>query len=121
MSITSVKKGDYVLVELPTGMDYCEIIERIDSLFPMPDFKHKDSIWVCGTDQVSMAYTDIYEIKDFAIKRCPNDLKGIRTAIVVRNCFQESLAALFCVICDDLPIEIRVFSEIESATEWISN
>jgi hypothetical protein len=111
--------NDYILVELSTGMDYWEVLETISELFSMPESKNKNDIWAIRSGQIQMSFTDLYEIKDLGIKICPNYFKSNKTAIIVENGVQQSLAAWYADICKELPREIRVFSDFNSAKDWI--
>jgi len=118
MSIKLTSNYNYILVELSTGMDYWEIMEAISKLFSMPASKNKNDIWTFRSAQMKMSYADLYEIKDFAIKLCPKDTESTKTAIVAESGIQQCLATLYSDICKDLPREIRVFSDFNSAKEW---
>ena len=120
MSVRLTKNVDYILVEFSTGMDYWEIIEGITKLFLMPEFKNKNDIWVFASGQIKMAHTDIYKIKSLVRKYCPKDFKATKTAMVVQNDFQKTYATLYSDICKDLQHEISIFTELESAKDWIT-
>jgi len=45
--------------------------------------------------------------------------KGKKTAIVTETGVQHSLATLYSDIGKDLPREIRIFSNLKSAKDWI--
>lgn len=120
MSVKLTNNIDFILVELLTGMDYWEIIEGMAKLFSMPEFKNKNDIWVFASDQIKMAHTDLYKIKSLIKKNCPKDFKATKTAIVVKNDFQQTYAILYSDICKDWQHEIRVFTELESAKDWIA-
>jgi hypothetical protein len=119
MALKLTNNINYILVELSTGMDYWEILEAISKLYSMPESKNKNNIWAFRSGQMKMSYTDLYEIKDLAKKICPKDFKSTKTAIVVENGIQQSLATLYSDICRDLPRDIRVFSDFISAKDWI--
>ena len=120
MSLKFTNKNDYILVELPTGMDYWEIMEGIPKLISMSEFRNKNDIWEFRSDQIKMSYTDLYTIKDLVEKICPKNSKGNKTAIVVKNDFQQTYGTLYSDIGKDLQREIRVFLELESAKDWIT-
>ena len=119
MSLKLTNNIDYILVELSTGMDYWEIIEGIAKLFSIPEFMNKNDIWLFRSGQIKMAYTDLYAIKSLVKKKCPKNTKGSKTAIVTKNDFQQTYATLYSDICKNLQREIRVFSKLESAKDWI--
>jgi hypothetical protein len=119
MSLKFTSYDDYILIESPTGMDYWGIIEGIPKLISMPEFKNKNDIWVFTTGQIKMAYTDLYAIKSLVEEICPKNSKSAKTAIVAENGLQQSLGTLYSDIGKDLPREIRVFSDLKSAENWI--
>ena len=119
MSVRLTNSVDYILVDFSTGMDYWEIIEGIAKLFSIPEFKNKNDIWVFARGQIKMAHTDLYKIKSLVRKNCPKNFKATKTAMVVQNDFQKTYATLYSDICKDLQHEIRIFSELESARDWI--
>jgi len=119
MSLKFTNNNDYMLIESSTGMDYWEIIEGIAKLVSMPEFKNKNSIWAFASGQIKMAHTDLYRIKSLVKRNCPKDRKATKTAIVVKNDFQQTYATLYSDICKDLQREIRIFTKLESAKDWI--
>jgi len=119
MPVKITNQYDYILVEFPAGMDYWEIMEGIPKLVSMPEFKEKNDIWVFRDGKMQILYTDLYNIKDSAEKFCPDCSKDKRTAIVTETGIQHSVATLYSDIGKDLPREIKVFSDLESATDWI--
>ena len=119
MSLKFTNYDDYILIESPTGMDYWEIIESIPELISMPEFKNKNDIWLFRSGQIKMAYADLYSIKNLVEEICPKNSKGAKTAIVAKNGLQRSLATLYSGIGKDLQREIRVFSDLKSAENWI--
>ena len=86
----------------------------------MPEFKNKNDIWEFKSDQIKMSFVDLQKIKHLVEKICPQNCKGTRTAIVVKNGFQQTYGTLFSDICNDTQRKIRVFSELKSAKNWIS-
>ena len=119
MSLKFTNYNDFIIIESSTGMDFLEILEGLPQLLLMPEFEYKNDIWVFGSGQIKMSYTDLYTIKDLVEKTCSKNFAGAKTAIVAENGFQQSLGKLYSDICKDLGREIRVFSELESAKEWI--
>ncbi|MBW2441544.1 MAG: hypothetical protein JRH12_13790 [Deltaproteobacteria bacterium] len=119
MSLKFIDCNDYILIESPTGMDFWEIMEGITKLISMPGFKNKNDIWVFTSGQIRMAYADLYTIKNLVEEICSKNSKGTKTAIVVKNGLQQTLGIYYSDIGKDLPRKIRVFSELESAKNWI--
>lgn len=119
MPLSITHNDDFILVESSDGMDYWEILEAISKLFSMPKFKVNNDIWVFKEGQLKMLFTDLYSIKDSVKKLYPEGSTGKKTAIVTETGVQHSLATLYSDIGKDLPREIKVFSDIKSAEDWI--
>ena len=119
MPLNVTNTDDYILVEFSKGMDYWGIMAGISKLFSMPEFKDKNDVWVFKDGQLKMRYTDLYSIKDSVAKLYPKDSKGKKTAIITETGVQYSLATLYSDIGKDLPREIRIFSNLKSAKDWI--
>ena len=119
MSLKITAKHDYILVEPSAGVDYWEILEGISKLFSMPEFEDNNDIWVFREGQVKILYSDLYKVKDSVKELYPADSNGSKTAIVAETGIQQSLATLYSDIGKDLPREIKVFSDLKSAEDWI--
>lgn len=117
MNITN--NDDYILAEYSGGMDYWEILEGISKIFSMPEFKVKNDIWKFKAGQMKILFSDLYNIKDSVKKLYPESSTGKKTAIVTENGIQHSLATLYSDIGKNLPREIKVFSDLKSAIDWI--
>jgi hypothetical protein len=117
-NITS--NDNYILIEFGMGMDYWEIIEGISTLFSMAEFKDKNDIWFFKDDHLRIMYSDLYSIRDMAKRLYPEEAKGKKTAIVAKTGVQQSLANLYSDLAKGLPREIKVFSDLTSAKEWIN-
>ena len=65
------------------------------------------------------AYDDLYKFKDFAAKSYPKKTKqDNKAAIVVKTGLLRGLVDLWAKIAEDMPYEIKVFSDIRAAEEW---
>jgi hypothetical protein len=119
MTLEITDKNDYILVEPSEGMDYWEILEAIPALFLMPQFKDKDDIWVFSKGQMKIHYSDLHTLKGVAKKLHPEESNGRKTAIVTETGSQQALASIYSDIGKDLPREIKVFSDLKLAEDWI--
>ena len=119
MTLKITDKEDYLLVEPSEGMDYWEILEAIPAVFLMPQFKHKDDIWVFRKGQMKIHYSDLNILKGVAEKLHPEESNGRKTAIVTETGSQQALASLYSDIGKDLPREIKIFSDLKLAEDWI--
>ncbi len=121
MPLNITKSDDYILAEYSTGMDYWEIMDGISKLFSIPEFKDKNDIWLFRDGQIKILYSDLNNIKDSVEKLHPKGSRGKKTAIVTETGLQHSLATLYSDIGKDLPREIRVFSDLSSAKDWVTS
>lgn len=113
-----IVKKDYILVE-PKEIDYWEIWEGIGAELNLPKFPEKNDIWVFHDGPVHLTYVDLYRLKDFIQKNYPEDAKRNKTALVVETGIHKAMAEFFIQIGEDLPFEIRVFSDFQAAEDWI--
>ena len=120
MSLQITSEDDYILVEFTTQVNFWRLMEGIAEVFSMPEFKSKNDIWVFRKGQMEFSFTDLNKIKDLAGKFYPIDSNGTKTAIVTETGIQQSLATMYSEIGKDLPREIRVFSILKTAKEWIT-
>ncbi len=112
-------KKDYVLLEPKEGTDYWEIKRGVARLFYVPEIPEKNRIWVFREGPEKFSYDDLHKLRDIIKENYPNDHKINKTAIVVESGFQSSMAESFRQIAEDLPFEIRVFSDFQAAEDWV--
>ena len=112
-------RDDYILVEPTEGVDFLEVIYGLSKLLSLPEFKVKNDVWIFREGKMDITYTDLYKIKDYVKNNFPKFSKVKKTAIVVETGMQRSLAELYAKMEAELKHEIRVFSELKSAEEWI--
>jgi hypothetical protein len=112
-------KKDYILVE-PQRNEYWEIWETIGRLIKMPEYQDKNDIWVFHEGPIDIVYDDLYKLRDFIEKNYPENATRSKTAMVVALGLHASLAESFALIAKDLPYEIKVFFDLQSAEDWIT-
>jgi hypothetical protein len=76
-------------------------------------------IWVFSKGQMKIHYSDLHTLKGVAEKLHPEESNGRKTALVVGTGLQQGLASMYSDIGKDLPREIRVFSDLKLAEDWI--
>lgn len=111
-------KKDYILVE-PKEVDYWQIWEGIGKVRNLPEFSEKNNIWVFREAPIRLTYVDLYKLKDFVEEIYPENVTRNKTAIVVETGIQSALAFFFSQIAEDLPFEIKVFSDFQTAEGWV--
>ena len=112
-------KKDYILVE-PQENEYWEIWEAIGRLLKMPEYPDKNDIWIFHEGPLDLVYDDLYKLRDFIKENYPQNTTRSKTALVVESGLQKAMAESFAQIAIDLPYEIKVFSDIQSAEDWIA-
>ena len=110
---------DYILVEPKEGINYREIRRAVARLFYVPWIPERNGIWVFRAGQEKFSYDDLYRLRDIIKENYPKDVKVNKIAIVVEPGFQLKMAETFRQIAEDLPFEIRVFSDFQAAENWI--
>jgi len=58
-------------------------------------------------------------LKDFIKETYPKDVKISKATIVVESDFQYKMAESFRRIAENLPFEIQVFSDFQTAEDWV--
>ena len=112
-------KSNYILVE-PQTNSYWEILEAFGRLFKMPEYLDKNTIWIMSEGPIDGSYDDLYKFGDFASKHYPKSAKqDNKSAIVVKTGLIRGLIDLWAKIAEDIPYEIKVFSDIRDAEEWL--
>ena len=112
-------KKEYILVE-PEANEYWEILEALGVLFRMAEYRHKNTIWVMPDVPIEGGYDDLYKLREFVSKYYPKGNKqDNKTAIVVQSGILEGLAESWATIVRELPFEVGVFNDMQSAEEWI--
>ena len=113
-------KSTYILVQ-PQANEYWEIIEALGRLFKMPEYLEMNTIWDFPDAPIESTFDHLYKIRDVLSEHFPKSSKpDNKTAIVVKTGFQDSIADSYTEIVKDLPFEARVFSDLQSAEEWIA-
>ena len=113
-------KKDYILIE-PQENEYWEIWEAIGRLLKIPEYPDKNVIWVFHGGPIDLVYDDLYKLKDFINENYPENATRSKPAMVVVSGLHASLAESFAQIAKDLPYEIKVFTDLQSAEEWITS
>ena len=119
IGIKIISEKGYNLVDLPEGVDYWHIVINLSTLFSMPEFADNNDLWVFREGQFNITYADLFNIRDYVTRICPENRQGQKTAIVVATGMQGALAQIFKNIIIDLPGEFRVFNDFHSAENWL--
>ena len=112
-------KKDYILVEPKEGISYREIRRGIARLYYVSGIPNKNGIWVLREGPEKFSFDDLYKLRNIIKENYPKDVKIDKTAIVVKSGFQSNMAESFRQIAKDLPFEIKVFSDFQTAENWV--
>ena len=110
---------DYILVEPKGGINYREIRRALARLFYVSGIPEKNGIWVFREGPEKFSNAELYKLRDIIKENYPKDVRINKTAIVVKSESQSKMAEFFRQIAEDLPFEIRVFSDFQSAEDWV--
>ena len=72
---------DYILVEPPNGINYWAILEGIGRLMNMDGYQKKNVIWEFRDGPVTLAFDDLYILKNIIKEHHLKNSKRIKTAI----------------------------------------
>ena len=111
-------KKDYILVE-PNEVEYWEIWEGIATELKLDKFPEKNDIWVFHEGPVNLKYIDLFKLKDFIEENYPENASRTKTALVVVTGIQKAMAEFFINAAENLPFEIRVFTHLKLAEDWV--
>jgi len=112
---------NYILVQANGMVIFFDIIRSIAKLFTMNAYQEKNDIWVFQNGDVNCLFSDLHEIKNFIKENYPKKAIPRKTAVVAKNHRQLELVKDYVPIFKDLPREIKIFADFESASNWITN
>ncbi len=118
--IEITNKKCYILVETTDGTNFGDIMKGIVNLFTMSAYQEKNDLWLSRNGHPDFLYSDLHEIKNFADEHYPKTATAQKTTVVVETELQRELANEYAQIGKDLPREIRVFPNLKSAEEWVT-
>lgn len=121
LGIEILSEKNYILVTPPRGIYFWDILQALRKLFLMPEFQMMNDLWIFREGMLDFDFSDLYKIKDLVEKTYPPEATGEKTALVVETGIQQGLAESYASIGRHLPREIRVFSDLAAAEEWITS
>ena len=114
-----IEKKDYFLVE-PPEVQYWEILELYGTLLKMANYPYKNIIWKFRKAPLNIAYEELYKIRDLVKEKYPEHARPYRkVAMVVEGGLNSALAKEYIKIADELPPEFKIFSDLDSAKNWV--
>ena len=120
MPKTETDQKDYIIVE-PQEAEYWEILETYGNLLKTPDYPKKNIIWDFRNAPMKTNYEEMYKIRDLVKDQYPEHAKPDRkVALVAKGSFNLALAEEYKRIAKELPPKFKIFSNIDSAIDWIT-
>lgn len=119
LGIEIIIESNFILLKPPRELELGNILMSIAMLFTIPEFQEKNDIWLLREGQSNILYSDLDKIKYIAEIYHPKSDIRRKTAIVVNDDIQLSLAVLYSDMGIDLPREISIFRELKSAKQWV--
>jgi len=118
LGIEILIESNFILLKPPRELEFCNILMSIAMLFSIPEFKEKNDIWLLREGYSNILYSELEKIKYIAKKYHPKSNIRRKTAVVVNDDIQKSIAVLYADIGEDLPREIKIFQDLKSAKQW---
>ena len=119
MSLKITFKKDYIILEPEAGTDFRQIRAGLARLYYVPGLPDKNRLWLFRDGPVNIDDQDLQGLKDFIKENYPPEAKLNKTAIVIESEFQANMAAAFKKLVSDLPFEINVFTDLQTAQGWL--
>lgn len=121
LGVKIIIEKDYIVIKPPGGINFWDIYIALGKLIPMREFQDKNDIWVFREGAVDIAYPDLDKIKEIGNKFYPKGAKGKKTAIIVATGSQRKLAESYIDLGGEHSRKIRIFSDLKSAENWITD
>ena len=112
-------KKDYILIEPKAGIGFREIQQGLARLYFIEGMPEQNRIWIFREGPQILSKDDLSRLKNMVKDYYPADASIRKTALVVQSERQADLAEAFIQIAEDLPQELRVFSNLAEAEKWV--
>jgi hypothetical protein len=115
------KNHDHLLVAFEEDFDFCMVQTIIHHLTGMKEYPDTNDIWMIGAHRADIRLGELeLMVKEFSC-RCPHDATRTKTAIVVDEGLTGAIIELWVNgLKKRVAFEIRIFSELEEAREWLA-
>jgi len=120
LGVKIVIEKDYIVIKPPDGINFWDIFMALGKLIPMREFQDKNDIWVFRKGADDIDYPDLNKLKDIGNKFYLKNAKGKKTAIVIATGSQRRLAESYIDLGGKHSRKIRIFSDFNSAENWIT-
>jgi hypothetical protein len=117
-----VIESDSLLVGRPKGILDAEATKKIVEFIEIKEVETETGFnRFCDLTRLAEIHLRFGEICDLAVRRCefnPNDIR-VKSAFLATNPLAFGVARMYERLLNSPRIEVRVFSEIEAAAEWL--
>jgi hypothetical protein len=112
-------KKDYILVEPKGGIEFREIQQGLARLYFVKGMPEQNRVWIFREGPENLSVNDLNRLKSMVKDYYPADASIRKTALVVTTDQQAAVAEAFIKMAEDLPQELRVFSNLADAEKWV--
>jgi hypothetical protein len=115
------KNHDHLLVTFEEDFNFCMIQTIIHHLTGTKEYPDTNDIWIIGAHRADIRLGELeLMVKEFKC-RCPRDATRTKTAIVAEQGLTQAIIELWAnALKKQVAFEIRIFSELEEAKEWMA-
>lgn len=111
---------EYIQIEALGSNTLTDFITSIIELFGMPDYKHRNDIWILGDKFLDLTFEQLGTITDFIAANYPSGATRTKAALVAAPGLNRSFAELWVGTAGDLPFATGVFSTLDQAVDWVT-
>lgn len=112
-------KKDYILIEPKEGIAFREIRQGLARLYFVKGMPEQNRIWIFREGPQDLTNKDLNRLKNMVRDYYPADSSIRKTALVVISDRQAKLAESFIKIAEELPQQIKLFSNLADAEDWV--
>lgn len=110
----------YIMVSATGACDLKEILTTIEQEFAMASFPRLNDIWVFDDKPIAIQFVDLEVITRFVAAICPQGTTRTKSALVAPEGLNGALLQMWASTAEVLPYEVKVFSNITDAEDWLA-
>lgn len=111
--------GEFILVQFSEEILYPQVVSAVEETMAREDYSRLNDIWVLDGKLVDIRLDQFDLIVQAVQKVYPSNAKRSKTALVASSGFIEAIAREFLKAADSLPQELRLFSNLDEAKDWV--
>ena len=116
-------EGDALMVGRPMGILDAETAARIVELIEIKEVETETGFSrFCDLSRLDAIHLSFAEVRTLAERRSlfnPNNVR-VKSAFLATNPFVSGIARMYELLLNSPRIEVRVFSELDAAAEWLA-